>query len=101
MIILTYFISVGGNNEGKKTVRKGLLDRSITKKNYLRMERKKNIEGYISINRRIAGWNMGVPGLGSCLMSRPAIAGVAWSMISCRVRSFNATVNSQNFMTEA
>ena len=63
--------------------------------------REKNIEGYISINRRIAGWNMGVSGLGSCLMSRPAIAGVAWSMISCRVRSFNATVNSQNFMTEA
>ena len=49
----------------------------------------------------MAGWNVGVSGLGSCLMSRLVIVRVAWSMICCRVRGVNAAVNSQNIVTEA
>jgi hypothetical protein len=100
--MMTHYINVGGNNEGGKDCTKRLVGQITYKKKIIFEWREKQIiEKYISINLRMAGWNMGVSGLGPCLMSRPAIAGVAWSMISCRVRGFNATVNSQNFMTEA
>lgn len=74
--------------KGKKTVRKSLLDRSLRKKWSSKGETK-YLEEHISTNLRMAGWNIGVSDLRSCLMSRPVIAGVAWSMISFRISGFN------------
>ena len=45
--------------QGKKTVLKSLLDRSLRKKNYLRMERKKIIGGHIVLTL-ILGWQFGI-----------------------------------------
>ena len=72
MIILTHFTNVGGNNEGKKRRYKKACWADHLEKKIIFEWREKNIGRYISTDLRMAGWNMGVSGLGSCSMSSPA-----------------------------